>query len=235
MEDDYQYVLEQDKKRFIVLKTIYRDSEGRKDCVTDTNYISQKTGICGEDLLRILEFLEGKGLIKPMGTLNAMYGGMAYVKITHQGICEVEDAIKKPQEPTKNFPPQVFQNTFYAPVGGLQQAGENNTLNVVQNIGSDEISLDDKALEKLQKFIDTLTQNKPNDLPQSHALQAAGILLELKESAENQDKNGQIEAVSKWKQWLSKLPEKSLKALSITADLLTLALPLAKILGLPII
>lgn len=66
--------------------------------------------------------------------------------------CEVEDAIKKPNESTKNFPAQVFQNTFNAPVGGLQQAGQGNTLNIVQNIGSDEISLDSHSLDQLQRL-----------------------------------------------------------------------------------
>lgn len=231
---DYQYVIEQNRKRLIVLKAIYMDSKGYNDQVTGTDDICQTTGICSEELLHILEFLESKGLIKPVGTLYAMYGGTACVKITHSGMCEVEDAIKKPNESTKNFPAQVFQNTFNAPVGGLQQAGQGNTLNIVQNIGSDEISLDSHSLDQLQRFVDTLTKNPPDDITKSLAYQAAGLLLELKESAENKDKNGQIEAVSEWRQWLNEVGGKTQQALSLVADCVSLALPLAKILGFPV-
>lgn len=231
---DYQYVIEQDRKRFTVLKAIYMDSKGHKDQATGTDDICQTTGICSEELLHILEFLESKGLIKPVGTLYAMYGGTACVKITHGGMCEVEDAIKKPNESTRNFPAQFFQNTFKAPVGVFQQAGQGNTLNIVQNIGSDEISLDSQSLDQLQRFVDTLIKNPPDDITKSLAYQAAGILLELKDSAENKDKKGQIEAVSKWKQWLNGVGGKTQQALSLVADCVSLALPLAKILGFPV-
>lgn len=231
---DYQYVIEQNRKRFTVLKAIYMDSKGNKDLATGTDDICKTTGICSEELLHILEFLESKGLIKPIGTLYAMYGGTAYVTIIHQGMCEVEDAIKKPNESTKNFPAQVFQNTFNAPVGGLQQAGQGNTLNIVQNIGIDEISLDSRSLDQLQIFVDALTKNPPDDLTKSQAYQAAGILLELKEFAENKDKGGQIEAVSKWRQWLNGVGRKTQQSLSLVADCVSLALPLAKILGFPV-
>ena len=230
---DYQYVIEQDRKRFTVLKAIYMDSKGRKDQVTGTNDICDITGVCSEELLHVLEFLESKGLIKPVGTLYAVYNGAAYVTITPQGMWKVEDAITKPNESTNNFPAQVFQNTFNASVGGFQQAGQGN-INIVQNIGSEEISLDIHSFDQLQKFVDTITQNPPDNITKSQAYQAAGILLELKEFAENKDKNGQIKAVAKWRQWLNSVGEKPQQALSVVADFVSLALPLAKILGFPV-
>lgn len=84
------------------------------------------------------------------------------------------------------------------------------------------------------RLVDTLTKNPPDDITKSLAYQAAGLLLELKESAENKDKNGQIEAVSKWRRWLNAVEGKTKKALSLVADCVSLALPLAKILGFPV-
>ncbi|MHC5861824.1 hypothetical protein, partial [Nostoc sp.] len=66
MEADYQYDLAKDKIRFLVLKTIYRDSNGDKDKVSSSHDICEKTGICSEELLQILVYLENEGLIKPM-------------------------------------------------------------------------------------------------------------------------------------------------------------------------
>jgi hypothetical protein len=173
MEPEYQYVLEQDKKRFLVLKTIYKNSKLDKDEVTCTSDICDQTSICGEELLHILEYLESESLIKPMGTLLAMYGGSAHVTITHQGIREVEAAIKKPHESTAHFPAQVFQNTFNATVGALQQGGQNNTANVNQNIGLSDC---DELVAKLSELIQS---SSLPDLDKEDTIEAANRLSEL--------------------------------------------------------
>lgn len=135
-EEDYQHVIEQDKKRFSVLRSIYRDSGSKSNLATNSCDICQITGVCGEDLLHILEYLEKEDLIKAVTSLYAMYGGNAIVRITHKGIREVEAAMKKPDQPTNHFPAQVFYTTINAPLGALQQAGEGNSFTINQNIAS---------------------------------------------------------------------------------------------------
>lgn len=171
MEDDYQYVLEQDKRRFNVLKAIYRDSNGENDKATTSCYICQKTGVCGEDLLHILEYLEKQQLIKPIGTLYSIYNGGAIVRITHKGVREVEGAIKRPYEPTEHFPAHSFQE-FNGPVG-VAQFGNNNTANVTQNIGFSEV---DDLVTKLSKLI----KSSPiSELNKEDAIEATNRLTEL--------------------------------------------------------
>ncbi|MCC5668011.1 hypothetical protein LC653_30090 [Nostoc sp. CHAB 5784] len=186
MEADYHYVLEKDKNRFLVLNTIYRDSDGDKDQVSSTHDICEKTSICGEELLHILEYLESEGLIKPMGSLVAMYGGSAFVSITHQGMREVEAAIKKPQESTAHFPAQVFQNTFNAPVGVIQQGGQGNTANVNQNIGLPNCD------ELVVKLLELIQSSSLSDLDKEDTIEAANRLSEL---AKKQESPGLIERV----------------------------------------
>lgn len=186
IEAEYQYVLEQDKKRFLVLKKIYKKSKLNKDEVTSTSDICNQTSICGEELLHILEYLESESLIKPMGTLLAMYGGSAHVTITHQGIREVEASIKKPYESTAHFPAQVFQNTFNAAVGALQQGGQNNTANVNQNISLPDC---DELVAKLSELIQS---SSLSDLDKEDTIEAANRLPEL---AKKEQLPGVIERV----------------------------------------
>ena len=186
MEAEYQYVLEQDKKRFLVLKTIYQKSNFNKDEVTSTSDICDQTSICGEELLHILEYLESENLIKPMGTLLAMYGGSAFVTITHQGIREVEASIKKPHEPTAHFPAQVFQNTFNAAVGALQQGGQYNTANVNQNNSLSECN------EFVAKLSELIQSSSLSDLEKEDTIEAVNRLPEL---AKKEQSPGVIERV----------------------------------------
>lgn len=186
MKLDEQYVREQDRKRFSVLKAIYIDSKGDRHQATKPNDICQMTGICGEELLHILEFLEKQALIKPIGTLYAMYGGTACVQITHQGMCEVEEAIKNPNESTKNFPAQVFHNTFNAPLGVFQQAGHQNTANVNQTIGFSEID------DLVAQLSDLIKSSPLPELDKEDAVEAANRLPEL---AKKEQSSGVIERV----------------------------------------
>ena len=147
-KDDYQYVIEQDMKRFRVLKAIYRDSKGRNDQATSSSNLCESTGICGEELLHVLEYLEEEELIKVLGSLYAMYGGIAAVQLTHKGRREVEAAIKKPCESTEHFSYQVFQNIFSRDVTGFQQGGQGNSSNIIQNIKTDKIPPGNQTSDK---------------------------------------------------------------------------------------
>jgi len=103
-------VLETKKKRFRVLNTIYDLAEQDEHKPISTYEIKNKTEIQGEKLYLILKFLVKQGLIKNISTLESMYGGDAVISITHKGLCELENAIEKPDEPTENFPAHIYNS-----------------------------------------------------------------------------------------------------------------------------
>ncbi|MEW6493174.1 MAG: pentapeptide repeat-containing protein [Cyanobacteriota bacterium] len=136
-QEDCQYVIEQEWKRFSVLKAIYMDSGGKSNLATTAFNICKTTGISGEECVHILEYLEREELIK---ALTSLYGDISTIatQITHKGIREVEAAIKKPNESTEHFSYQIFNNTFVAPVASFQQTGEGNSSTIHQNFGSNK-------------------------------------------------------------------------------------------------
>lgn len=219
------------KLRHKVLNTISKETNLRDiSKAINCQKIHQETGIDLDKVIEITKYLEQRNLIE----FAYDDGLQPYFTITVQGIDELENIAQAMNQSDKQLPHQVFNNTFNSPIGGFQQGGEKNISNVIQNIGLDEVALDAHALEKLQELVHALTTDGTNNLSKSQAYQAAGILMELTEAAENLDKNRQIEVVSKWRQWFSGAGEKAQTALSIVADCISLGLPLAKLLGLPV-
>jgi hypothetical protein len=108
-------VLEIKKKRFRVLNSIYDLAEQDEQKPISTYEIKNKTEIQGEELYLILKFLVKHNLIKSISSLESMYGmygGNAVISITHNGLCEVENAIEKPDEQTENFPAHIYQYSY---------------------------------------------------------------------------------------------------------------------------
>jgi len=128
-DDDKQFVLDQQSKRFAVLKFIWQETRIHpKDSLSYSTAkdIAIKTGIDGDDLFGILQYLKSEGLIE----LLQYMGGIPLSQITHQGKVEMENAITRPSEGTEHFAEQVIMN-FYAQVG-VVQTGE-NTATVLHN------------------------------------------------------------------------------------------------------
>ena len=108
-------VSETQKKRFSVLKAIYVLAELNEQKAINTNEITNKTEIQGEELYLILNFLINQGLIKKIFIFQSMYGvykGYAVISITNKGVCELENAIVKPDEPTEHFPAHIYNYTY---------------------------------------------------------------------------------------------------------------------------
>ena len=125
--DDIDKVLEKQTKRLKVLRGIYLITDGITDEVIDLYSYPEIIDIKGEELIRILEYLEDERLIKSTGSL---WGGNPEVKITYQGVIEIEAAIIRPNQGTEHFVQQVIMN-FFGQVGAIQ-TGE-NTATVSQN------------------------------------------------------------------------------------------------------
>ena len=104
-------VLETKKKRFRVLNTIYDLAEQDVQRHISTYAIINNIEILDieildEELDSILKFLINQGLVKNRSPNIAFIreGKEAFISITHQGLCKVENAIEKPNEQTENFP-----------------------------------------------------------------------------------------------------------------------------------
>ena len=118
--DDIDKVLEKQTKRLKVLRGIYLITDGITERAIDLYSYPKIIDIQGEELIRILEYLENERLIKSIGSL---WGGNPQVKITHQGVIEIEVAITRPNQGTEHFVQQVIMN-FFGQVGAIQ-TGEN--------------------------------------------------------------------------------------------------------------
>ena len=131
--DDLDKVLEKQTKRLKILRGIYFITNGVIDEVIELYNYPEIIDIHGAELIRVLQYLEREGLIKPQRYLLSHClsdGSSPYVKITHQGVIEIEAAITKPHQRTEHFVESVIMN-FYGQVGAVQ-TGE-NTATVSQN------------------------------------------------------------------------------------------------------
>jgi hypothetical protein len=139
-------VLETKKKRFRVLNTIYDLAEQDTGNHISTHKIKKKTEILGEELYLILVFLINQNLVKSISSLASMYGGDAIISITHEGLCEVENAIEKPDEQTKNFPAHIYHNSItikgnnYSPNNIGETVNQSNTFDQSGNFGIGQMS-----------------------------------------------------------------------------------------------
>ncbi len=139
-------VLETKKKRFRVLNTIYDLAEQDTQNHISTYEIKKKTEILGTELYLILEFLIKQNLVKNISSLECMYGGDAIISITHDGLCEVENAIEKPDEQTKNFPAHIYYNSItiegsnYSSNNIGETVNQSNTFDQSGNFGIGQMS-----------------------------------------------------------------------------------------------
>jgi hypothetical protein len=141
-------VLETKKKRFRVLNTIYDLAQQDGQRYISTYEITNKTGMLDEELYHVLTFLINQRLVKNRSSIAFMpEGEEAMISITHEGLCEVENAIEKPNEPTGNFPAHIYHNSYitiegnnYGPnnIGGT--VTESNSFDQSGNFGIGQMS-----------------------------------------------------------------------------------------------
>jgi hypothetical protein len=136
-------VLETKKKRFRVLNTIYDLALQDGQRYISTYEITNKTGMLDEELYHVLTFLINQRLVKNRSSIAFMpEGEEAMISITHEGLCEVENAIERPNEQTENFPAHIYNYT-YTIVEGHNIGGtvtESNSFDQSGNFGIGQMS-----------------------------------------------------------------------------------------------
>lgn len=74
----------------------------------------------------------------------------------------------------------------------------------------------------------------PDDVSQSTVYEAVAKLLAIKEASEKKDQQEQVKTIANWRQWFNGIGKNAQNYLSVTADAVSLGLPLLRLLGLPV-
>ncbi|MGH4122456.1 MAG: hypothetical protein ACREV6_05960 [Clostridium sp.] len=103
---------------------------------------------------------------------------------------------------------------------------------VVQSNVSSLPILKEEDLKKLREFADSLSSISDKEIGKSEALEAASKVYSIVEGFESNDIIKQKKSIERWSEWLNNIGKNSLGVIAITADIVTLGIPLIKLLGL---
>jgi hypothetical protein len=124
------------EERFLFMKRLYELVGAYEGGVADWRQIGSELSLRGDDIHRTLIYLREEGLI------TLWTGGC--VLITHDGIRVVEDALSKPDEPTRYFPPVNLISIAHMTNSQIQQG----SLGAVQTV-----TLGDAELSEVRSFV----------------------------------------------------------------------------------
>ncbi|HRR92025.1 MAG TPA: hypothetical protein P5253_07115, partial [bacterium] len=137
-------VEEMKKKRFQFLYRLYKLTGGDEFKEEDMFKIGKELGFDKDLTDKIVQYLKGEGLIEFLAM-----GGM--IRITHQGIREVEEALSKSDTLTEHFPPINIISIGQMTNSQIQQANTESTQ--IASFSGDRG-------EKLIEFIQLLEESK---------------------------------------------------------------------------
>ncbi len=135
------------KNRFIFLEKMYNEADGSDEPVFAMEQIGEHLSLNFAETNRIVNYLINENLIEPYG-----FGGT--IKLTHQGIKEVEQALENPDKPTQHFLPINIVNIGTMTNSTLQQATHNSTINYYFN--DEKIKELNNIIESIKNIQDTL-------------------------------------------------------------------------------
>jgi len=129
--------------------------------------ISEPLNMTEDESRVIVQYLSGEGLLEvTTHGFNVPRYSDASLYIKHAGVVEVEEALSKPEQPTKHFPVNVVNNIQIGTMtnSNIVQAGENATQTVMMSQESKkEIS---EIVMLLKKFVanQEIQQEKRDEL-----------------------------------------------------------------------
>src|SRR5947207_4816613 len=121
-------LLEKQRKRYLVLDKIYELTDGDESKIL---MLEPPEEIDSNEVLSIVRYLAGEGLVESLADEAPL------LRISHQGVVEVEDSRLNPQEQTEHFSAQVIQH-FHGTVGSVQ-TGNQKVANVAQEMGDSRV------------------------------------------------------------------------------------------------
>jgi DNA-binding MarR family transcriptional regulator len=159
---------QEEEKRFKLLNMLYELGEGKADKDVEVYALTQRTLLTDREHRNALNYLEQEGL------LEFPYDEEVFVRLTHQGRKEIEQALRKPPDGTEHFTTQVIQN-FHGPVyGAVQGGGQGNTQQV-------SVSIDSQVDQAIIDLIAALRASALDEFKKDDAIQAAESLKKLTE------------------------------------------------------
>ncbi len=136
--------------RLAFLNKIYEIAKGNTADPINGAEVAYQIGLQNgeEDQAReIAKYLEDEGLIQ---IKIWSHGFPAFVRLTHEGLREIENAISQPESPTQHFMPINVLNVGQMIDSTIQQGtiGSNQTLNISS-----------EGMEQLRAFVEQLSQS----------------------------------------------------------------------------
>lgn len=136
--------------RVVFLNKVYELSNGDTNKFVNGGEVAIQIGLKNgdEDQARITaKYLEEEGLIRVEWLLN---GIPAHIRITHEGLREIESALGEPDKPTEHFMSFNFLNIGQMMNSNIQQGTteSNQTLNVTTD-----------SLDQIKGFLEQLSQS----------------------------------------------------------------------------
>lgn len=151
------------KQRFQFLQLVYEKSDGDESRQINSQEIGLELGFDVETTTTIMQYLSGEGLIR----ILVRHGP---IKITHDGVVEIENALANPQSPTTYFPPAIhLSGDFRGAILNLGSIMEN----VNQSI-SIMPDMNDDIKDKLQILVGQLSDIL-KQVPQEYAADAEAV------------------------------------------------------------
>jgi len=139
------------EKRFRFVNYLYKISEGNPSLGFNMSKIGEALELSPKETGNICQYLNNEQLIRFIAQ-----GGT--ISITHKGIIEVENALSKPKENTKYFPPAINIIEVKQMIGSqIQQS-------VLNSKQFNKVAIDSNI--NILKFIETLKSSLP-ELPLS--------------------------------------------------------------------
>lgn len=160
-------------QRYALLRAFFDQGNGERDGAPALDEVAAAIGMPLRDARNALDYLRGEGLVEVVTLAD-------HVNLTHAGLLEVEESIRRPQQRTSHFTPSeismVFNQTFNGPVGAVQ-TGTNNTASITQTVDSGVRNL----IQQLRPYVD--------DLPEHHRVEASETIDALEEHSADPQKN----------------------------------------------
>lgn len=166
-------VVEEKRRRFRFLHELHRLTEGDEEAGVNRFELAVSLQFGQETVERVVQYLVGEGLIRRQT--------VAHVGITHRGVVEVEEALSRPDEATRYFPPVNIINIHSVVGSQIQQGTIGGTQSQVQpppDVGAirsaltdirralSELNLDEQSRKDLEADLATvdaqLVSSRPN-------------------------------------------------------------------------
>lgn len=151
---DQERLAQREATRYRLFRALYDALEGQQGAFVNYKEVAEEAGIPYPEARAALDYLIGEGLIEA-----ATLGGG--VSLTHDGIVEMEDSIRRPSESTEHFEPHafaVYNQTFNGPVGAVQ-TGAQSVAHVSQTVHNDVRTL----IQSLRQQVGSLPEDKQDE------------------------------------------------------------------------